>query len=304
MYYSRDKDRHSFAISGFPQAGYSTFCRSLLQIFCIFPATNHKIGMNMENLFDLKGRVAVVTGASSGLGADAARAYAAYGADVALLARRVEKLDALAAELRQQGGRVLPVGCDVTDEEQVRAAVERVAGEWGHIDILLNDAGVAVPGTVEELTVGQWDKVMDTNVKGMFLMCKYVVPHMRGQHWGRIVNLASVNAVVADKDPRLARHVYNTSKAAVRGLTLGLAASYGMDGISVNSVGPGLFESEMTETTLFANEQFLKMYDALNPMGRPGRRGELNGTIIYLSSEATAYVTGQHILVDGGGTLV
>lgn len=258
----------------------------------------------MENLFDLKGRVAVVTGASSGLGADAARAYAAYGAAVALLARRVEKLDALAAELRQQGGRVLAVGCDVSDEDQVRAAVERVASEWGRIDILLNDAGVAVPGTVEQLTVEQWDKAMNTNVKGMFLMCKYVVPHMRRGHWGRIVNIASVNAVVADKDPRLARHVYNTSKAAVRGLTLGLAASYGMDGISVNSIGPGLFESEMTETTLFANDQFLQMYNALNPMGRPGRRGELNGTIIYLSSEATAYVTGQHILVDGGGTLV
>ncbi len=258
----------------------------------------------MTNLFDLTGRVAVVTGASSGLGADAARAYAQYGADVALLARRVEKLEALASEIVSMGRRALAVGCDVTDEEQVRAAMEQVVARFGKIDILLNDAGVAIPGTVEDLTSAQWDQAMNTNLRGMFLTAKYAVPHMRSRKWGRIVNVSSVNAIVADKVPQLARHVYNASKAGVLGLTLGMAASYGVDNISVNAVGPGLFESEMTEGTLFKNEQFLQMYNALNPMDRPGRRGELNGTIIYLSSEAASYVTGQFIVVDGGGSSV
>lgn len=258
----------------------------------------------MTNLFDLTGKVAVVTGASSGLGADAARAYAAAGADVALLARRVEKLEALSSEIEDMGRRALAVGCDVSLEEQVRGAVEQVVARFGKIDILLNDAGMAIRGTVEELSSEEWDRAMNTNLKGMYLMAKYVVPHMRSRKWGRIINISSVNAVIADKVPQLARHVYNASKAGVLGLTLGMAASYGMDNISVNAVGPGLFESEMTEGTLFRNEQFLATYNALNPMGRPGRRGELNGTILYLSSEAASYVTGQYIVVDGGGSIV
>lgn len=231
------------------------------------------------NLFDLSGRVAVVTGASSGLGADAARAYAEYGADVALLARRRDRLEALAAEIEKTGRRALAVACDVSDEASVKAAVEEIAAE-------------------------DWDRAMAINVKGMYLMCKYIVPHMRERRYGRIVNIASVNAVIGDKNPQLARHVYNASKAAVRGLTTGMAASYGLDNITVNSIGPGLFESEMTENTLFKHEDFMKMYNMLSPAGRPGRRGELNGTIVYFSSEATSYVTGQHIIVDGGTSIV
>lgn len=256
------------------------------------------------DLFGLKGRVAVVTGASSGLGADAARAYAAYGADVALLARRKERLEELAVELRRQGVRALPVACDVSDEAEVKAAVQEVMDNFGRIDILLNDAGVAVAGGVETLTVDDWDKSMNINVKGMFLMCKYVVPHMRERKYGKIVNIASVNATLADKAPELWRHSYNASKAAVMGLTIGLAASYAADNITANSIGPGLFESEMTENTLFKHEAFMNMYDALTPASRPGGKGELNGTIIYLSSDASSYTTGQHIIVDGGFSIV
>ncbi len=256
------------------------------------------------NLFDLTGKVAVVTGASSGLGADAARAYSEYGADVALLARRLDRLESLAAEIEKTGRQALPVACDVSDEASVKAAVDTVIARFGKADILLNDAGVAVPGTVEELEAEEWDRAMAINVKGMYLMCKYIVPHMRRQKYGRIVNVASINAVIGDKNPQLARHVYNASKAAVRGLTTGMAASYAMDNITVNSIGPGLFESEMTENTLFKHEEFMKLYDMLSPAGRPGRRGELNGTIIYFSSDASSYVTGQHILVDGGTSIV
>lgn len=256
------------------------------------------------DLFGLKGRVAVVTGASSGLGADAVRAYAAYGAGVALLARRKERLEELAGELGAQGVKALPVACDVSDEEEVKAAVAEVMDAFGRIDILLNDAGVAVPGGVEALSVEDWDRSMNINVKGMFLMCKYVIPYMRENKYGKIVNISSVNASLADKAPELWRHAYNASKAAVRGLTIGLAASYAADGITANSIGPGLFESEMTENTLFRHEEFMKMYDALTPASRPGNRGELNGTIIYLSSDASSYTTGQHIIVDGGFSIV
>lgn len=258
----------------------------------------------MNDLFDLTGKVAVVTGASSGLGADAARAYAEAGADVALLARRVEKLNQVKKDIEGIGRRVLAVGCDVTDEKSVRAAVLNVLDSFGHIDILLNNAGVAVRGGVDSLSEEEWNRSFDTNVKGMFFVCKYVVPGMKEQKYGKIVNIASVNAVIADKNDMFIRHSYNASKSAVLGLTKGMACSYARYGITVNAIGPALFETEMTEGTLFKSEQFLQGYNTLNPAGRPGRKGELNGTVLYLSSDASSYVQGQFIVVDGGGALV
>ena len=258
----------------------------------------------MTSMFDLSGKVAVVSGASSGLGADAARAYAEYGADVALLARRLERLETLGEEIRATGRRALAIRCDVTSEESCRNAVEKVVKAYGHIDILLNNAGVAVRGGVDTLSEADWDRSFDTNVKGMFHVSKYVVPLMRERGYGKIVNIASVNAVIADKQDVFIRHAYNASKAAVLGLTKGMACSYARYGITVNAVGPGLFASEMTESTLFGSEEFLTAYNALNPTGRPGGKGELNGTILYLSSDASSYVQGQLILVDGGMALV
>lgn len=255
------------------------------------------------NMFDLTGKVAIVTGASSGLGADAAKAYAEYGADVALIARRKDRIESLAAEIQATGRKALAVQCDVTDEKNVEKAISEIVDYFGKIDILLNNAGIAIRGSVDQLTSEDWDKGMDVNVKGIFLVSKYVVPHMRKQKYGKIVNIASVNAIIADKGA-LARHVYNTSKAAVRGLTMGMAATYMEENITVNSIGPALFESEMTESTLFKHEGFMKMYNLTNPAGRPGRRGELNGTILYLSSDASSYVTSQHIIVDGGLSIV
>lgn len=258
----------------------------------------------MSNLFDLTGKVAIVTGASSGLGADAARAYAEYGAKVALFARRKEKLKKVAEEINNSGGKAIIIQCDVTDEQMVKNAVEEVIKEYGKIDIVLNASGVAVRGGVHDLTEEDWDKSMNTNVKGIYFISKYVIPHMKEQHYGKIVNIASVNAIIADKSDVFIRHSYNASKSAVLGLTKGMAASYGQYGITVNAVGPGLFESEMTSKTLFKSEEFLKAYGATNPAGRPARKGELNGTLIYLSSDASSYVNGQFILVDGGATIV
>ena len=256
------------------------------------------------DLFDLTGKVAVVTGASSGLGADAARAYAEAGADVAVLARRAEKLEGVKADIEKLGRRAIAVPCDVTNEQSVKEAIETVLKEFGHIDILLNNAGVAVRGGVDTLSVEDWDKSFNTNVRGAFLASKYVVPGMKEQKYGKIINIASVNAVIADKNDVFIHHSYNASKAAVLGLTKGMACSYARYNITVNAIGPALFETEMTANSLFKSEQFLAGYNMLNPAGRPGRKGELNGTVLYLSSDASSYVQGQFIIVDGGGALV
>ena len=252
-------------------------------------------------MFDLTDKVAVVTGASSGLGADSARAYAQNGANVVLLARRKEKLEQVAAEISGMGRKVLVISCDVTDEECVKKAVEEIIEKFG---ILRNNAGVAVRGGVDTLTVEDWDHAMDVNVKGMFIMSKYVVPHMKEQNYGKIVNISSVNALIGDKADMFIRHSYNASKSAVLGLTIGMAASYGQFNITVNAVCPGLFESEMTKDTLFKSEAFLQGYSAQCPMSRPGKRGEVSGPVLFFSSDASSYVTGQHIVVDGGTSIV
>lgn len=256
------------------------------------------------NLFDLTGKVAVVTGASGGLGEDAAKAYAQYGADVAVLARRKDKLEALASEIEKTGRKALAVECDVTKEEEISHAVDKILSVYGKMDILLNNAGVAMMGSVDNTAEEDWDKVMNVNIKGYYLMCKYVIPSMKSRQYGKIVNISSVNALIGDKPPLMQRHSYNASKAAVLGLTVGMAVTYGADNITVNAICPGLFESEMTQNTLFKDQNFMEMYEKVNPTGRAGRKGELNGTIIYLSSDASSYLTGHYITVDGGLTVV
>jgi gluconate 5-dehydrogenase len=258
----------------------------------------------MKDMFNLEGKVAVVTGASSGLGHDAAVMYAEYGADVALLDLNENDLEKVKEEIEKLGRKVIAIECDVTKETQVKDAVSKVLDVFSHIDILLNNAGVAVRGGVETLTEDEWDKSFNVNVKGMYLLSKYIIPGMKERKYGKIVNIASVNAVIADKNDIFIRHSYNASKAAVLGLTTGMACSYARYGITVNAIGPALFKTGMTKDTLFKSEEFLNGYNMLNPTGRPGNEKELNGTILYLSSDASSYVQGQFIIVDGGGALV
>ena len=258
----------------------------------------------MKDLFNLKGKVAVVTGASSGLGRSAALAYAEYGADVAVLGIDTDKLYGVKEEIEKRGRKAIAIKCDVTNEEEVKSAVNQIIKEFTHIDILLNNAGVAVPGGVETLKEEDWDKSFNVNVKGMYLMSKYIIPGMKERKYGKIVNIASVNAIIADKNDIFIRHSYNASKAAVLGLTTGMACSYAKYGITVNAIGPALFKTGMTENTLFKSEEFLNGYNMLNPSSRPGKEGELNGTVLYLSSDASSYTQGQFIVVDGGGALV
>ena len=258
----------------------------------------------MSNLFDLSGRVALVTGAASGLGASAALAYANSGADVALLDLNEGSMQQSVKEIETLGRKAITIKCNVADEANVRAAVQQAHNELGSIDILLNCAGVARNGGIDTTSEEEWDFVMDINLKGVYLVSKYVIPYMRENKYGRVVNISSVNSLVADKNPQLWRHSYNASKGGVRGLTIGMAASYGMDNITVNALCPGLFETGMTKDTLFKADQFMQMYNALNPMGRPANPGELDGPILFFSSEASAYVTGQWLAVDGGFSIV
>lgn len=257
------------------------------------------------NLFDFKNRVVIIAGASSGLGADSARAFAEHGADVVIMARRKEKLDTLAEEINAKGvGEAFAVQCDVSNEESVKNAVNMVKERYGKIDVLFNNAGVAMLGTVETLSDEDWDKAINVNLKGIIYMSKHVVPIMKEKNYGRIINTASVNAFLADKPMSLWRHSYNMTKAGVIGLTKGMAASYTQFGITTNAVCPGLFESEMTADTLFKAEQFMQMYNGLCPASRPGARGELNSAILFFASEGSGYVSGQHLLVDGGFSIV
>lgn len=257
------------------------------------------------NLFDFKNRVVVIAGASSGLGADAARAFAEHGADVVIMARRKEKLDTLAEEINAKGlGKAFAVQCDVSDEESVKNAVNIIKKCYGKIDILFNNAGIAMLGTVETLSDEDWDRAINVNLKGIIYMSKYVIPIMKEKNYGRIINTASVNSFLADKPMALWRHSYNMTKAGVIGLTRAMAASYTQFGITTNAVCPGLFESEMTADTLFKAEEFMKMYNGLCSASRPGSRGELNAPILFFASEGAGYVSGQYLLVDGGFSIV
>ena len=255
-------------------------------------------------MFELTNKVAVVTGASSGIGYEAAIAYAKAGADMAVLARRKDKLDDLASKINSLGSRAIAIQCDISKEEDVKKSIELILNNFKTIDILLNNAGIAVRGSVDTLTEEAWDLSMNTNLKGAFLMCKYVIPHMKNKRYGKIINIASENAFFADKADIAARHSYNTSKAGVIGLTTGMAATYAKYGITVNSICPGLFESEMTAPIMSKIENFEENYNAMCPMSRLCNKDASYGTILYFSSDASSYVTGQNIFVDGGISII
>ncbi|RVU54519.1 SDR family NAD(P)-dependent oxidoreductase [Anaerosphaera multitolerans] len=254
-------------------------------------------------MYELTGKYAVVTGASSGIGENAAIGYAKAGANVAVLARRLEKLEALKEKLESYGVKAIAVKCDVANEESVKEAAKVIFENFPRVDILFNNAGIAVHGDVVNLSEEDWNKSFDINVKGIYFMSKYILPNMIENKYGKIINTASVNAVISDKSEIFVRHSYNASKKAVVGLTEAMATYYGKYNITVNAIGPGLFKSEMTEGTLFKSEEFLNAYNAANPMGRPGELDELNGPILFFSSDASSYVTGQFIVVDGAISL-
>ena len=252
-------------------------------------------------MFNLKGRVAVITGASSGLGKQMAKAFAEQGADVAVLARRVERLEELKNELEAKGVRVLPVKCDVTSTEEVNSAAELVEKEFGKVDILVNCAGSAKNAGVLDMTNEEWDFTISTDMDSVFYVTRAFGNIMKKNHYGRIINIASMYGMVGNM--AMGTIAYHTSKGGVINFTRAAASELAKEGITVNAICPGYFDTELTHDTLITDE-FTAYMKATVPVGRYGHEGELNPAAIFLASDEASYVTGVILPIDGGYTCV
>lgn len=255
----------------------------------------------MKNLFDLTGKVALVTGASSGLGVEFARALANQGANLALVARREEKLKEVQKEIEKLGVTCRYYICDVMQTEQIKNAVEQTEKDFGRIDILVNNAGLGLFDNAEKTTDEMWHNMVDTNLNGVFFFAREVGKVMLKQKYGRIINIGSIHSTVAMKELPLT--AYCTTKGGVLMLTKALATEWAKYGITVNAIGPGYFALGMAEG-IVKDPEFAKTIESKSPMGRAGMPGELDTTILYLASDASTFVTGQIITVDGGWTAV
>lgn len=251
-------------------------------------------------MFDLTGKVAIVTGASSGIGRASAIALASQGAKVAICARRMEKLEAVAAEIKSRGKEALAIQMDVTKKSDIDAAVAKTVTTFGRLDILLNNAGIAEFVPFLNMTEEQWDKTLDTNVKGYFLVAQVATREMVKNKWGRIINIASIaSGGVGVGFPSIAQ--YCASKGAVVAMTEALADELAPMGILVNAIGPGVIESEMTEGMLKDPKQ-AELLLARAPLKRAGKPEEIAAAVVYLASDEAAYTTGATLYIDGGWT--
>jgi NAD(P)-dependent dehydrogenase (short-subunit alcohol dehydrogenase family) len=246
--------------------------------------------------FDLSGRVALVTGASRGIGRAIAHAYAAAGARVALASRKQESLDRVAREIADAGGEPLPIACHTARADEVADLVEAVEEAWGGIDVLVNNAATNPHfGPLLTAEGGHWDKTFEVNVKGYFQLAKACAPSMRERGGGSIVNVASV----AGQVPYRGLGVYSVTKAAVLMLTKVLARELAGDDIRVNAIAPGLIETRFSEA-LWTDPDVRDRVTSTIPMGRIGHAEELTGIALYLASDAASYTTGATFFVDGG----
>lgn len=253
------------------------------------------------SLFDLTGKVAIVTGASSGLGVQFAKALAKQGADIAIVARRVEKLESVKAEVEALGVRCLAVKCDVSSADEIKSAVASIKDHFGKVDILVNNAGIGLAGPAEEQSDELWQTMMATNLNSVYFFAREVGKIMIENNYGKIINIGSIHSTVAMTGLPLS--AYCTTKGGVLMLTKALANEWAKHNITVNAIGPAYFPSEMTESVI-ADESFTQAIKAYCPMGRPGRDGELDGAIIYFASDASSYTTGQLLTIDGGWTTI
>ncbi|MDB6134526.1 MAG: 3-oxoacyl-[acyl-carrier protein] reductase [Verrucomicrobiales bacterium] len=245
--------------------------------------------------FDLTGKTAIVTGASRGLGKGFALTLAKAGCDLAITARSVEDLAGTVAEIEALGRRVLPVALDVRDYDSIRAAGAQIVKHFGKIDILVNNAGCNRRKPALEVSWDDWNTVLDTNLRGTFFVSQAIAPAMIAAGKGRIINIGSVTCVAgyAGLAP------YGASRGGVKQLTMSLASDWGPHGITVNCLAPGWFKTAQN-AVLYENHDWVDYLCERIPLGRPGQPGDLDGTLLFLASEASVYVTGQTILVDGG----
>ena len=254
--------------------------------------------MNVKQLFDLTGRVAVVSGGSMGLGRQMAEGLAEMGANLVLCARKKERCEEAAESLRSLGVQVLALGCDVKDKAAIQRVVDATLAQFGRIDILINNAGVSWGAPVDEMTLEQWDKVLSTNLTGTFLFCQAVGKAMAAQRSGKIINIASV-AGLGGASAELQAIGYHASKGGVIAFTKDLACKWALHNIQVNAIAPGWFPTHMSEWIIeHRKDSLLEKI----PLGRFGGDHDLKGAAVFLASDASAYVTGHVLVVDGGQT--
>jgi gluconate 5-dehydrogenase len=245
--------------------------------------------------FDLSGKVAIVTGASRGLGQTFARALARAGADLVITSRRLDSLQSFQKELEAMGRRAVPLQLDVRSEASIRQMVADAVRAFGHIDVLVNNAGCNVRKKAIDVTWDDWNLVVDTNLRGAFFVAQSVAREMVPRGRGRIINIGSVTSVFgyAGLGP------YGASRGGIRQLTMSLADDWGPHGISVNCLAPGWFKTDQNKVMYEDPEWVAYLVDRI-PMRRPGKPGDLEGPVVFLASDASEYITGQTLLVDGG----
>lgn len=254
--------------------------------------------MDTRKLFDLTGRVAIITGGSVGLGRQMAEGLAEMGARLVLCARKKERCEQAAEELQNLGVETLALGCDVKDLASIQSVVEAAVSKFGRIDVLINNAGASWGAPVEEMRLEHWNKVIQTNLTGTFLFAQAAGKFMVKQRRGKIINIASV-AGIRGASPEFQAIGYHASKGGVISFTKDLACKWGIHNIQVNAIAPGWFPTHMSEVVIERNkETILKRI----PLGRFGGDHDLKGAAVFLASDASNYVTGQVLVVDGGQT--
>ena len=252
-------------------------------------------------MFNLKNRVVVISGASSGLGAQMAKGFAGQGATVVIMARRLEKLESVAEEVRKLGVECFPVKCDVTDVKSVNEAAKVVEDKYGKVDVLVNCAGSAKNNGVLDMTDEEWDFTIDTDMNSVFYVTRAFGNIMKKNNYGRIINIASMYGLVGNM--AMGTVAYHTSKGGVVNFTRAVASELAKYNITCNAICPGYFDTELTHETLIT-DSFTQYMKATVPVGRYGREGELNAGAIFLASDEASYVTGTILTIDGGYTAV
>jgi NAD(P)-dependent dehydrogenase (short-subunit alcohol dehydrogenase family) len=251
----------------------------------------------MQGLFDLTGKVAVVTGASRGLGQHFARALAHAGADLVITSRELSSLNEFKKEIESLGKKALPVRLDVLLQSDIEGMVRAVISEYGKIDILVNNAGLNIRNPSTDYSWEDWDTVLDTNLKGSFFCARAAAKEMMKQNFGRILNIGSCTCVFGMEGivP------YAASRGAILSMTRSLAAEWGKFGITVNVLAPGWFKTAQN-AVLYENKQWLEYITGRIPLNRVGKPNDLDGAVVFLASDASRYMTGQMMMIDGGFT--